>query len=348
MVISELKKLLISNPDNIVQLLDKYNYCNIKVHSNYISCGRSQDSSPKAIVVKTENNDYVWLKDYPQNKSQEIISYIMEERGVDFKTVLRSIQTILGIADCATHFKPKTAFGGFYDRIKSKSGMTQVKTYDESYLDKFEQIGNARFLKDHISLQAQAHFGIRFDIEDNGIVIPIRDEIGSLMGVKIRCNYDSQSETFQKYWFYLPAMESQTLYGYYDNYSELTNGTVYVFEAEKGVMQAWSYGCKNAVGLGSGSISAKQVQLILQLNPRKVVFLHDQGYSFDAIRRNMKMLNDYSKFADMDIEYWDWSMQTKGESWDSKMSPTDKGKDVFEYIINAQLKDMGELAEVEQ
>lgn len=344
MIISDIKKTLINNPDKLVELLSKYGYCNIKVHNGYISFGRAIDSSAKAIVINLKNNTYLWVKDYPQNKSQDLISYIIDERKTTFGEVLNSIKVILGISDYIGYYKPRTAFGGFYDKIKTRTDKSEMKTYDESYLNQFERCGNLRFLRDHISLKAQKHFGIMYDLSNNGIVIPIRNEIGSLVGVKIRCNYDLDTETFQKYWFMLPCMESQTLYGYYDNYEHLTDGTVYVLESEKGVMQGWSYGYYNCVGLGSGTISTRQIQMIMQLNPKRVVFLHDQGYSFDAIRRNMMMLYDYNKYSELDIQYWDWSMS----NWKKKMSPTDDGKETFEYILENELKEIDEVPLLEE
>ena len=75
------------------------------------------------------------------------------------------------------------------------------------------------------------------------------------------------------------------LYGYSHNYSILTNGIVYIFEAEKSVMQCYTYGIRNCVALGSGTISKKQCQMILELNPKKVIFMHDAGFELESIEQ---------------------------------------------------------------
>ena len=333
-LISELKKELINNTEALIEVLEHYKYYNIKKHGNYISFGRDEESSSKAIVIYLTNNDRILVKDFPLNiDDQDIFTYIIQQRNVRFKDVLNTIKKALGITSLEIHYKPKTVFGGWYDKIKPKKDMNDdYKTYPDMILENYEPVGNLRFLRDNISLETQRFFGIRFDPLEEGIIIPIRNEIGSLMGIKLRRNYDDENDRY-KYYFVLNCKESLTLYGYYENYEYLINNTVYIFEAEKSVMQCHSYGIRNCVALGSGSISGKQVELLLQLNPKKVVFLHDNSYEKESIFKNIKAVKNYSPFYDIPVGYWDYTLGNYPE----KCSPSDLGMDKLNYIIQNEV-----------
>ena len=143
-----------------------------------------------------------------------------------------------------------------------------------------------------------------------------------------------------KYWYLKPCQMSQTLYGYSSNYEYLVNNIVYVFESEKSVMQCYSYGIRNCIALGSGSISKKQCEMLLELNPEKVIFIHDSGFSYESIMRNVTMLQRYSRFSEVEIGYWDW-VKRKDLS-EKKVSPSDLGKEELIKIIENEIKMVGD------
>ena len=160
---------------------------------------------------------------------------------------------------------------------------------------------------------------------------------GQLIGVKERFNYEI-SDGALKYFYSYPGRCSTTLFGYTQNYQYLVENTVFVGEAEKFVMQCYSYGYRNAVALMSGSLSVQQARLLVELHPTKVIFLHDQGYELDNIKRNVEVLHHYSKFAEFEIGYWDWTKSY----YAPKVSATDMGKEKFEYIINNEILILGD------
>jgi DNA primase len=226
-------------------------------------------------------------------------------------------------------------FGGFYEKIKKKNSY-EPRVYDEEILNKYVSLANKRFLKDHISIDAQLFFNIRYDIESQSIVIPIYTQMGELMGVKARCNYDVKDGEM-KYYYLVPCQMSQTLYGYSQNYNYLVNNAIFLFESEKAVLQCYSYGIRNCVALGSGSISGKQVQMLLELNPKQIIFMHDVGFDLDNILRNISLTKNYSRFSEITLGYWDYF--SKG--YQDKVSPSDLGKDKLLYIIENEIKLLG-------
>ena len=330
-MLEEIKKELLSNPGKLKELLKYFNFYSAAVHQSYISFGRSEYSSKKSIVIRLGNNPYLYVKDYARNINQDLFTYISRQRGVQYADILSVARKILGINDCYSHFENQGIFGGFYERIKKKN-TSKVRIYEETLLDRYERCGNLRFLRDNISLEAQKFFNIRYDTESHGIVIPIYSQLGQLMGVKIRCNYDT-SDGELKYYYLIPCAMSQTLYGYSHNYNYLAGSTVYIFESEKSVMQCYSYGIRNCVALGSGSISGRQVQMLFSLNPERLVFMHDTGFAIESIKRNISLVKAYSRFSDIKTGYWDYF----GKGYEDKISPSDLGGRKLGQIMKEEI-----------
>ena len=335
-MLKEIKKELLDNPEKLKELLEYFNFYNVHIHQSYISFGRAQDTSKKSIVIRLEKNDYLYVTDYARNISKDLFSYISEQRLVDFKDIIGVVRNILGVDDFSLFNESRGIFGGFYEKIRKRSEYS-VRTYDESILDKYIPLANKRFVDDNISIAAQQFFGIRYDVESQGIVIPIHNQIGELIGAKVRCNYEVQDGEM-KYYYLIPCQASQTLYGYSQNYNYLTNNIIYIYEAEKSIMQCFSYGIRNCVALGSGSISRKQVRMLLELNPKKIIFMHDVGYDLENILRNINMVKNYSRFSEVELGYWDFFDRL----YDNKVSASDLGKKELLRIMDTEIKMIGD------
>lgn len=334
-MLEEIKKELLYNPPKIESVLEHFGYTNIAIHDKYMQFGRDIYSSKKSISIHFENNDYLYVKDWSRNINKDLISYICTQRNVSFSDVMDVIKSVLGISDFYDYFDTgKGIFGGIYDKVR-KNKESKVNTYNNSILQQYPNHGNLRFLKDNISLQSQRFFEIKYDIESQSIVIPIRNQLGQLVGVKARCNYDVPDGE-QKYYYLVPCSMSRVLYGYSQNYQYLQGNTVYIFEAEKSPMQCFSYGIRNAVALGSGSLSSKQAQMIMELNPEKVIFMHDVGFSYENIERNMKSLRNYSRFSELEIGYWDFF----DRGYEDKVSASDLGESECKRILREEIKYM--------
>lgn len=335
-MLADIKKELINHPDKLKDVLEHFGYCNIVIRPKYISFGRDEKSSKKSIVINLENNEYLYTIDYARNIRKDIFSYIIEQRKVEFIDVLHEVRHALGITDYYDFFDNRGIFGGFYEKIR-KRRTNKVNTYDDSILDCYVNCGNTRFLADNISLLSQKFFDIKYDVESQGIVIPIRNQFGQLMGVKERFNYDVPDGEM-KYFYAVPCSMSQTLFGYSQNYEFLVDNTIYVFEAEKSCMQCYSYGIRNCVSLGSGSISIQQVKMLLELNPKRIIFLHDVGYGLENIMRNIDIVKNYSRFTEVELGYWSYF----GRGYKNKVSPSDLGEKCLENILQNEITMIGD------
>ena len=332
-MISELKKQLLENPENICTLLEEFDFAHITLKRNEIRFARNSDGGHN-IRIRL-NDEYLNVTDYVNSIHTDIISYIIKEKHTDFRSVLAAIKRILNLSDDWRPQSRRLIFGGVYEHIIHMAD-SSPKTYDESILDEYLKVPNERFQRDNISLEAQMKFGIGYDVCTDRITIPIRDQHGSLMGIKGRRNHETDNEEDPKYLYLVPCQMSKTLFGYSTNYSSMYGGTVIVFESEKSVLQCASYGYHNAVALGSNSLSEYQAKMILSLNPQKVIFMLDSDLPLENTKRNIDMLRSVAIMRDLQINYFDW---TECLELPAKASPSDEGKEVFEYILAENIKD---------
>lgn len=332
-MIQELKKQLLENPENICTLLEEFEFEHITIKRNEIRFARNSEGGQN-IRIKLENNDYLNVTDYARSEHCDIVSYIIKEKHTDFRTILTAIKRILHLSDDWRPQSRRLIFGGVYENIMHKVD-APPKVYDESTLDEYLKAPNVRFQRDHISLETQMEFGIGYDVKTDRITIPIRDQHGSLMGIKGRANFEVNEET-PKYLYLVPCQMSKTLFGYSTNYSSMYGGTVMIFESEKSVLQCASYGYNNAVALGSNNLSEYQSKMILSLNPKQVIFMLDSDLPLENTKRNIDTLRSIAVMRDFKISYFDW---TECLDLPSKASPSDEGKEVLEYILAENIKD---------
>lgn len=323
-MITKVKTELLKNPDSIISILNHFNFYHIELRHNEVRFANSIDGSKNAIHMKLDEN--LFTKDFARDYSGDIFSFIMKARNVPFKEVFSVSKTELGMTDY--EFKKRIEpFNGLFSKVKKNKSTLEYKVYSDNILSKYDIGYSKKFIDDHINIQTQRKFGIRYDTSSSSIVIPIRDPVGELMGCKLRRNY-KVSDDESKYIYAIPCPASQTLFGYSLNYDSLYGSDILIGEAEKFVMQCDSYGFKNAVGIGSSSLSIQQCKLLLSLNPNSLSFMLDVGLDKSVLEKNMSLVKNYAKMINIPVYYW------TGEGFEDKMSPTDKGKELFIEALN--------------
>lgn len=331
-MLEDIKELLLQEPEHIKNVLEQYDFYNVTVGTREIRCARSEIGNKTSIRIKLEDNPQLFVQDYAKAKSRDIISFIMNERDVEFKDVLNTIKEELGITDyyCAKQKKRKI-FGGFFQRLsKHRSFVNEV--LDESVLDQYIKLPNRRFSEDGITIETQKVFGIGYDVVSQRITIPIRNSFGQLVGVKGRANWEVGDDE-PKYLYMYNMFAGEVLFGYCENYSDIQNGTVVICEAEKAVMQAHSMGYHNFVAIGGNTISTIQAKLIMGMLPKKIVLMLDKGLEDEIIEKNIETLETFSRMFDIEIYWWDASSNDIPD----KANAVDLGKDRLDYALANEL-----------
>lgn len=336
-MLNEILQKLNENSDAIVELLDYYECGKIKVSTREIRFAR--DDKPESglnISIKLVDNDACLVKDFAHSEVNNIISWLCKEKNIDFKSALQTVRRILHLTDDwkPQNNKPKL-FGGVYDSIIHKT-QPEVKIYPEDVLKNYMQIGNKLWLDDGISLEIQREFDIRFDVENNSIIIPWRNQFGEIIAIKNRVN-GAPEDGASKYYYSLGGSISSSLYGFSENYLYLQNTEILIGESEKQVLQLATKGYRNAVSLGSNSLSEQQAKLILSLNPTKLVWLLDEGLPKENTLKNAQIIQEYCIMRQVEQYWWNWE-DSLTVSEGTKMSPGDCSKNDFENILKYELE----------
>lgn len=334
-MIQRIKETLYNNPDLIMDVLERYGFYKPHLSSGSIRCGFSETGGINNISIKLRNNESLFVKDFVRGYSGDIFAYIQEARDVTFKDVITVCKEVTGITESYSSAPKKELFGGFYSKIKHKvKDEDEIKTYDDSVMDKYNIGLCMKFFKDGIGYDTQRFFDVRYDDVSQRIVFPIKSPTGDIIGIKGRRNYETENENDPKYLYLTPCNMSKTLYGYSEHYKGLsTTKIVLIFESEKSVMLAHQYGYENSVALGSNNLSEEQAKLIMQLNPDKIYFLLDKSLPKENTLKDASRFDMYKKFHDMEIYWWNWEYD---DELPDKSAPVDCGKELFEQCLELQ------------
>ena len=158
-----------------------------------------------------------------------------------------------------------------------------LKPISEKILSYFKPYVNDMFNEDGVSYETQAEFEIGYDEFTNRITIPIRDDLGNLVGVKARYFYRQVPEDEQKFMYIEKCARSQILYGLYKTINFIKKAQrVFVTEAEKGVQQLYDKGYFEAVATGGSKISKSQIDKLTRLCV-PIIFVFDKDITKEEL-----------------------------------------------------------------
>lgn len=222
----------------------------------------------------------------------------------------------------------------------------QLRVWSESELNHFYSIPHISWLREGISELTLAKYQIGFNIEKNQITIPHRDEEGNLVGIRAR-NLDEIA--LERGFKYTPVRVGKkeykyptglNLYGYYQNKETIKQTKkIVLFEAEKSVLKVDSfYGASNAVALNGTMLSDFQIKMIDKLGVNEIIIALDKEFdspkSFEAINYARKIFSIFGKLKTRYIVSVVWDIHGL---LDMKDSPVDKGKEVYEQLLNERI-----------
>lgn len=246
--------------------------------------------------------------------------------------------------------------------IKHNNTYGDLKIYDKSILNTFEDKYHIDWLNEGISIETMAKYNIKWYAYRNQIVIPIYSDKGDFVGIHAR-NLDS--EVIAQGYKYMPlstlsGMEysfptGQVLYGLNVNKENIKyTKTAIIFEAPKSPLILESMkAINNSVGNFGMSFNAKKRDLLLDCGCEHFIIALDRQYQqqykdeeyCDEFGNSIKMKTDeYKKYLNI-IYKWVQLLQPYGtveiildndedRLLDYKDAPVDKGKEVWEKLYN--------------
>jgi len=208
-----------------------------------------------------------------------------------------------------------------------------LEPINENILSYYKQKPISQWIQtEDICNKVQKEFEIGFDLQTERITIPIRDEMGNLVGVKGRLYLQEPTEFLPKYVYLERCPKTQILFGLHHAYESIKRKkAVIVCESEKGVMQLWSKDIKNAVSIGGHTFSKTQIEKISRLNCRVIV-------AFDKDISEKEVLKECDKFMHCINVYYIMDKDGLLGEKESPMDNGDKFKILFENNIYPYVK----------
>lgn len=278
-----------------------------------------------------------------------IYKLVMKVKECSYVEAYEHVCSMLGIPTSSlkygfTEQKCDNSFISKFDKKEEVIELPEVK--DEKVLNKFwKNLFHESWIKDHISIETMKKFGIRYDIYGYRIIIPHYNENNQLIGIRCRNLDKKKVEDGKKY---MPIIEdgimynyltSLNLYGFNINKHNIRKyKKVIIGEAEKFVMQhSTFYENSVSVALCGSSIHKFQIEMLIKNGVEEVILALDKEYSTKEEEEEYKekiQRGFVSKLCQYFIVSIIWDTENL---LDLKMSPTDRGKEVFEKLYQKRI-----------
>lgn len=307
---SDLKEYIIEQ-DSLVTILEDLGCKYIVRHDGYYTCGNPDGDNKQSVTVYLNENltTINYTRDIAKDKrSTDIFDLISFYRDCSFPEALRYVHELLGL----NYYQEKEEVCESLQILRLLHEMSSgddgadekpLKPISEKILSYYVPYGNKMFEDDGISLEVQQEFEVGLDSFSNYITIPIRDSVGTLVGVKGR--YFGEPDSFHsKYTYIERCNKSGLLYGYWQNRQYIKNSKyIYIVESEKGVQQLATANIRNVVATSGKKISKSQVELITRTGCIPI-FCYDEDVCEDELKNIANLfMSGISVYAMIDNEH---------------------------------------------
>lgn len=215
----------------------------------------------------------------------------------------------------------------------------KLPMYNESILNTFIDYQPVEWLNEGISKETMNMFGIKFDIDSNAIIIPIRDYENSLVGIRCRNLNENTIEQYGKYGVYIDFLNGisykcttgRLLYGLNINKKKIMERKkIIIVEGEKSVLKSKTWFGEDDITVASfgANLTNFQIEIIKSLGVTDILFCYDREEDEKILK---KMNNIYKKTALFFNVYY---IRNYKDLIDIKESPLDKNKDIYVELLS--------------
>lgn len=273
-------------------------------------------------------------------RSGNIINWLMEFEGLTFNESVDKVSKIVG--KDIKNLKTCDALA-YYKKIfrclnrSNTSSLTQEREIlSAENINNFSAEIPTEWVEEGISENAIKKYEIRIDEKANRIVYPVYDNSLNLIGFKGRTRFKNYKEMrLQKYMNYNKIGTTDFFMGMKQNKdSILKNSTAIIFEGIKSVMKADDYGYDYCLAAETSCINDEQVKILIQLGVKDVIIGFDSDVSISDIIAN-KNIRKLRRFCNV---YAISDKQRLLGNKDDKMAPVDKGKEIFDRLLEQKVR----------
>ena len=331
MDIRDLKEEIL-NMELISDILAEIGCHHIRDKGDYVQAGNKDGDNPNSIVVY--KNEYISCINYTRQittngRTADIFDLIAYAEDCSFAEAMKFVCDIAGIS----YYGEREDLPESLQILRMLKEMnicdededdSKVAPISEEILSYYLPYPNKMFEDDNVSIDIQNEFELGYDPCTNYITIPIRDSLGSLVGVKGRY-FGEPDEYHIRYMYLEPCNKSKILYGQWQNREHIKNSKcIFIVESEKAVQQLATIGIRNAVSTGGKTISKTQVELITRTGCTPILSL-DKDVDKDELKDIASMFMDgITVYAIIDND----------NILDEKESPSDDPKKWFHLVNN--------------
>ena len=310
MTACEIKEYIINN-DCAEQILTELGCGHIKNHGKYLTAS-NPDNGDNRQAINLYLNDNLTCIDHTRNltknkRSHDIFDLISYFKNYCFSESLKWTCEILGIEYYgAIQEKPMSLqILQFLKAMSSENEMEDdvpLKPISKKILEYYLPYGNKMWQDEGISLETQRDFSIMYDPQSNRIVLPLYDELNTLVGIKGRLMKEKLDDWDQKYLYLTNFNKSKFVFGLNKTYRMIKQqGYCPIFEGEKSVMLGYDHGIGSVAVCGC-KISQHQVNILTRLDvPLIICFDKDRTKEDIEYERN-KFLKQIPIYCMIDSE----------------------------------------------
>ena len=330
----QIKKYLLDNPQYIEEILENIGCHNIKtIRDKRVQGGLPDGDNNASVQIKL--NDFLGAVVRTRNEFETyaikdiytVIQFIKDYTLNESINLVCNICKIQYNSSKGNNRSPAYDFLRKYVRsIKKDEIIIEDDILPESFIKRFVRVECMQYSIDGVNTQTQEKFQVCYDVLDNRVIFPIRNDEGQLLSFKGRtCCPDYKEKDIPKFISYYPCNNNHYLFGFYENKEIINNSDeIYVCEAEKGVMELDSIEINNAVAVNKKIITPIQLKKLLKLG-KNIILIFDKDVTLEEI------FTECRKFQGLcDVYYVFDTLNILKE----KQSPMDCGKEVFEHLIN--------------
>lgn len=292
-----------------------------------------------------------------------IFDLIGQVLGLDFSDSLKYLANFLNIS--INQQKKKVGFNkthsntdlNFLRLQKNRSTCVTPKqqVYNDNVLNMFDKAITQDWYEEGISLETSEKFELGFYINQNCMIIPVRNIDGELVGIRKRNYFKDELEQGRKY---VPILIQNTLYnfptnislyGIYQNQNYIRKyKKVVLFESEKSVLKYDSIYKENiALSIFGMNFSRWQRDVVLSLGVEEVIIALDKQYIQEDIdnKANKTNYNEFTlylkkirKIVKMFEKQCNVLIVMDFDNLiEYKSSPIDCGKEIFETLLKKRV-----------
>lgn len=228
-----------------------------------------------------------------------------------------------------------------------KVDFISLPAYNENVLDLYVDYPHPLWKKDGITEEAMRHFGIRFSIQQNKIIIPHRDIDGRLIGLRARA-IEPEDIALGKY---MPVYDGGqlynhqlgfNLYGIYEHKEAIQKlRRVIIFESEKSVLLSDGFYGKysTAVATCGSQLNKFQINLLTKkLGVNDIILAYDKEYikpySEEGKKYRQRLIDKCIRYRGLANFYYIFDERGLLQQKDA---PCDRGQEIYENLLKRKI-----------